>query len=109
MESSCPELFSWPWNEVLERLLHLVADPVVKSLNQSKASPLPGLTRHCCHLLGRVVAELVHQCSATEVNIMIFISGRLGPNLFLFFISSGRATVRLRKDFTYNSLQIHKN
>ncbi|XP_044762914.1 E3 ubiquitin-protein ligase MYCBP2 [Coccinella septempunctata] len=66
MESSCPELFSWPWTEVLERLLHLVADPVIKSLHLSKVSPLPGLTRHCCHLLGRVVAELVHQCSATE-------------------------------------------
>ncbi|KAL3283878.1 hypothetical protein HHI36_018047 [Cryptolaemus montrouzieri] len=65
MESSCSGL-SWPWKEVLERLLHLVTDPVVKSLQQSKTSPLPGLTKHCCHLLARVVAELVHQCNATE-------------------------------------------
>ncbi|KAK9891452.1 hypothetical protein WA026_014685 [Henosepilachna vigintioctopunctata] len=65
MESSCSGL-SFQWKEVLDKLLFLVADPIMLSLQQSKVFPLPGLTKHCCHLLARVVAELVHQCNATE-------------------------------------------
>lgn len=57
---------SWNWREVLERLLNLVTEPVKQSLLGYKTISLPGLTRNCCHLLARVVAELVHQCSASD-------------------------------------------
>lgn len=40
--------------------------PVKQSLNGAKPTALSGLTRSCCHLLARVVAELVHQCSASD-------------------------------------------
>lgn len=62
----------WSWKEVLERLLNIIVEPVVQGLTGVKTSSLPGLTRHCCHLLARVVAELVHQCNASEVSILAF-------------------------------------
>ncbi|XP_017786826.1 PREDICTED: E3 ubiquitin-protein ligase MYCBP2-like isoform X2 [Nicrophorus vespilloides] len=58
--------FSWSWREVLDCLLNLVSEPVYKVLQGNKIAPLAGLTKNCCHLLGRVIAELVHQCSANE-------------------------------------------
>lgn len=57
---------SCSWREVLDRLLNLVTEPVRQNLLGHKSVSLPGLTRNCCHLLARVVAELVHQCSATD-------------------------------------------
>ena len=57
----------WQWKDVLDRLLQLVSEPINQTLKNSKTTCLPGLTKHCCHLLARVVAELVHQCSTTEV------------------------------------------
>lgn len=68
MESSCSGI-SWAWADVLDRLLNIALEPVRKTLTSQKCNSLPGLTKHCCHLLARVVAELVQQCSATEVNL----------------------------------------
>lgn len=61
----------WSWKDVLQCLLNIIIEPVVQGLMGSKTNSLPGLTRHCCHLLARVVAELVHQCHASEVSISI--------------------------------------
>lgn len=66
MESSCTGLVS-TWKDVLDRLLSIAIGPVKKSLLSQKASSLPDLSKNCCHLLARVIAELVQQCNATEV------------------------------------------
>lgn len=66
MEASGAGL-NWTWKEVLDRLLKLVSEPVTQVLQGYKMTFFPNLTRHCCHLLARVVAELVHQCSSTDV------------------------------------------
>lgn len=60
----------WSWKDVLDRLLNIIIEPVVQGLTGIKTDSLPGLTRHCCHLLARVVAELVQQCNASEVSIL---------------------------------------
>lgn len=57
---------TWNWREVLDRLLSLVTEPVKQLLLGYKVVSLPGLTRNCCHLLAKVVAELVHQCNASD-------------------------------------------
>lgn len=57
----------WPWNDVLGRLLQIASDPIHQMLKSGKTTSLSSLTKHCCHLLARVVAELVHQCSAADV------------------------------------------
>lgn len=69
MESNSLKTLScnWTWKEVLDRLLNIIVEPVLQGLSGNKANPLPDLTRHCCHLVARVVAELVHQCSSAEV------------------------------------------
>lgn len=58
---------SWTWKDVLDRLLNLIIDPVTNTLMASKINPFADLAKHCCHLLARVIAELVYQCSSTEV------------------------------------------
>lgn len=68
MEASGTGL-TWSWKEVLDHLLKLVCEPVNQVLLGQKMAVFPNLTRHCCHLLARVVAELVHQCSSTDVSI----------------------------------------
>lgn len=72
MESTISGL-TWQWPEVLDKLIKIVSDPVVQSLEKNIPFVSTGLTRHCCHLLARVIAELVHQCSTTEVNKTILI------------------------------------
>ncbi|KAJ8933506.1 hypothetical protein NQ318_002559, partial [Aromia moschata] len=54
------------WDEVLECLINLASNPVLKNLQKHNVMILPELTKYCCHLLARVIAELVHQCSAAE-------------------------------------------
>lgn len=60
---------TWSWKDVLDRLLKLITDPVAIALTGSKFNPFADLAKHCCHLLARVIAELVHQCSSTEVGV----------------------------------------
>ena len=57
---------NWGWKNVLDRLLSLISDSVKKELTGHRVTMLPELAVHCCHLLARVIAELVHQCSMTE-------------------------------------------
>ncbi|KAK9703659.1 PHR domain [Popillia japonica] len=68
MESVCSGS-TWSWKEVLDRLLKLITEPVSKQLLGHKITPLPGLTKNCCHLLARVIAELVHQCSGNDEDL----------------------------------------
>ncbi|XP_074033015.1 MYC binding protein highwire isoform X2 [Leptinotarsa decemlineata] len=68
MESSCSGI-SWQWNEVLECLINLACDPIMRSLQKSNTSCSLELTKYCCHLLARVLAELVHQCSSAEEDL----------------------------------------
>ncbi|KAF5304147.1 hypothetical protein FQA39_LY01932 [Lamprigera yunnana] len=68
MESSGGGL-NWCWKDVLNQLLKLVTEPVNQILLGHKVSYFPNLIRHCCHLLARVVAELVHQCSSSEEDL----------------------------------------
>lgn len=49
------------WNEVLEKLIDIVTDPVSKAILGQKNENMNGLTRHCSHLLSRIIAEMVHQ------------------------------------------------
>nr|CAH7734761.1 unnamed protein product [Callosobruchus chinensis] len=60
---------SWQWKQVLECLLDLAANPVIKSLQKYSVAGSSDLTKYCCHLLARVLAELVHQCSAAEEDL----------------------------------------
>lgn len=64
--SGCGSGLSWSWREVLEKLLSLVTEPVRQLLLGHRSTTLPSLTRNSCHLLARVVAELVQQCSSSE-------------------------------------------
>ncbi|KAG5884565.1 hypothetical protein JTB14_006591 [Gonioctena quinquepunctata] len=67
---SIPTGISWQWNEVLECLINLACDPIVKSLQKSNACcSSEKLTKYCCHLLARVLTELVHQCSSAEEDL----------------------------------------
>lgn len=59
---------SMSWSKVLDQLLKLVCEPVTHALLGHKVIFYPNLTKYCCHLLARVVAELVHQCSSTDVS-----------------------------------------
>lgn len=58
---------SWTWSDVLDRLLNLVSDPIVRVLQKQTTITLFELSNYCCHLLARVLAELVHQCSSSDV------------------------------------------
>lgn len=58
---------------MLDRLLNLIIDPVSNALMGSKMNPFADLAKHCCHLLARVIAELVYQCSSSEVSNNCFI------------------------------------
>ncbi|KAB0796834.1 hypothetical protein PPYR_10895 [Photinus pyralis] len=60
---------NWTWKEVLDHLLKLVTEPVNQVLLGHRITYFAKLVRHCCHLLARVVAELVHQCSSTEEDL----------------------------------------
>lgn len=55
------------WKDILDLLLNLIIDPVMNALMGSKMNPFADLAKHCCHLLARVIAELVYQCSCSEV------------------------------------------
>lgn len=55
------EKINLSWNEVLDRLINIVIDPVNKAIIGHKYNTMSGLTRHCSHLLARIVAEMVHQ------------------------------------------------
>lgn len=55
------QMLSLSWNDVLERLINIVIDPVTKAISGHKHSCNSGLTKHCSHLLARIVAEMVHQ------------------------------------------------
>lgn len=59
---------TWTWKDVLDRLLNLIIDPITNALMGSKLNPFADLAKHCCHLLARVIAELVYQCSSSEVS-----------------------------------------
>lgn len=67
MESNYSSL-TWTWTDVLERLINLVSDPIVRVLQKQTAVTLSELSKYCCHLLARVLAELVHQCSSSDVS-----------------------------------------
>lgn len=76
---------SWTFKDVLVRLLDIVSHPIrskianiysnrnssynlwdnTKSINQ-------GLIDNCCHLLARVLAEIVYQCCAPEVRFIVY-------------------------------------
>ncbi|CAH0546546.1 unnamed protein product [Brassicogethes aeneus] len=68
MESS-GNTTNWQWKEILNHLIKIISEPVIKRLHKNKNLPLHSLTKHCCHLLARVVAELVHQCSVAEDDV----------------------------------------
>lgn len=70
VESSGTAPTSWQWNEVLDALLQLVSQPVVKSMSKDADTSVTNLDSYCCNLLARVLAELVHQCNAAEVSKM---------------------------------------
>nr|XP_022909947.1 E3 ubiquitin-protein ligase MYCBP2 isoform X2 [Onthophagus taurus] len=57
------------WKDVLNRLLNLISEPIRKELLDQKSSSLPSLTKNCCHLLARVVSELVTQCTTNDDDI----------------------------------------
>ncbi|KAL1517024.1 hypothetical protein ABEB36_000844 [Hypothenemus hampei] len=57
---------SWNWTEVLDRLINLISDPIVRALQKQTNVSLSELSKYCCHLLARVLAELVHQCSFSD-------------------------------------------
>ncbi|CAG9838821.1 unnamed protein product [Diabrotica balteata] len=60
---------AWQWCDVLECLITLASNPVVRSLHKSTTSSSSDLSKFCCHLLARVLAELVHQCSSSEEDL----------------------------------------
>lgn len=92
----------WQWKDVLDRLLQIVSEPINQTLKNSKTSSLPGLTRHCCHLLARVVAELVHQCSATDVSYSVLFH-------FLIIMIVGGFAKCMWSYFTYDNITFYKN
>ncbi|XP_056648043.1 E3 ubiquitin-protein ligase MYCBP2 isoform X1 [Diorhabda sublineata] len=60
---------SWQWSDVLECLINLASNSVVRCLQKSTISYSSDLSKFCCHLLARVLAELVHQCSSSEEDL----------------------------------------
>ncbi|CAH1132864.1 unnamed protein product [Ceutorhynchus assimilis] len=68
MESTYTGL-TWTWSDVLERLINLVSDPILKILQKQTTVALSELSKYCCHLLARVLAELVHQCSSSDEDL----------------------------------------
>lgn len=65
---SSTAVISWQWNDVLESLLDLLSLPVIKELHKNGNTTSTDLSKYCCHLLSRVLAELVYQCHAAEVS-----------------------------------------
>lgn len=74
MESNYTGL-SWTWTDVLERLINLVSDPIARVLQKQTTIAPSDLSKYCCNLLGRVLAELVHQCSMTDVGTVPRLNG----------------------------------
>ncbi|XP_060534839.1 E3 ubiquitin-protein ligase MYCBP2 isoform X2 [Cylas formicarius] len=75
MESNYAGL-TWQWNDILERLMNLVSDPILQVLRKQVTISLPELSKYCCHLLARVLGELVHQCSSSDEDMQA-VGGRI--------------------------------
>lgn len=97
MESNMSSGLTWQWPEVLDKLIQIVSDPVVQSLQKNTPFVSTGLTRHCCHLLARVIAELVHQCSTTEVTEILNISNEM--NIIILVFSCRKISKMLVEEF----------
>lgn len=56
----------------MDRLLVMITNPVrTKLLEQSHHSRhLPALTKHACHLMGKLLAELAYQCTTADVSLV---------------------------------------
>lgn len=69
MEGGSNEI-NWSLREVVDRLLAMVTNPVrAKLLEQNHHNRhLPALTRHACHLLAKLLAELAYQCTTADVS-----------------------------------------
>ncbi|XP_018577188.1 E3 ubiquitin-protein ligase MYCBP2-like, partial [Anoplophora glabripennis] len=85
---------NYQWNDILENLIALAANPVLGKLKQCDITTSPELSKYCCHLLARVVAELVLQCSTTEEELQSF--GRT------LYITPSRFT-RINQSRTWNT------
>ncbi|KAJ8916891.1 hypothetical protein NQ315_013359 [Exocentrus adspersus] len=57
---------NYQWSDILECLINLASNPVLKKLKQCDSATLPDLTKYCCHLLAKALAELVLQCNIAE-------------------------------------------
>lgn len=75
---------SWTFNDVLVRLLDIIAYPIKIEIENntgrlgytttSGSSIHPKLIDSCCHLLARVLSEVIFESNSSEVRIPIKIS-----------------------------------
>lgn len=103
-QANTSTISSMSWNEVLEKLINIVAEPVSKTILGHKYSFMSGLTKHCSHLLARIIAEMVHQCKG-EVCVKInntFIRDHKLSGVILFYIISSLSEGCIVNNFFIN-------
>lgn len=90
---------SWTFKDVLVRLLDIIANPIRdkienlynRSMHFHYASVMAahkdinqGLTDNCCHLLARVLAEIVYQTTLGDVSSFFILKIQIFIRLFRF-------------------------